>query len=275
MNSILLAIIATNVVVSMIGFNNYSFRERYLFSPYAILSGKEYDRLITSGFLHANWMHLFFNMLSLYFFAGVIISLMGNGAFVLIYLGGLVGGNLLSLLLNRSNFEYRALGASGAVSAVIFAGVFCEPSMTMLIFFLPVPGWLFAIGYTVYSIYAILKNVNDQIGHDAHLGGSMAGLLIAGIIDSTILKASPILLIAVTAPFIAFIIYRFNLHKSLKPKKTYRNSKLKVFRKSDYSIESEINHLLEKITEVGYGGLTESEKKRLDELSKLKKTKAE
>lgn len=275
MNNITVAIIAINLIVSITGFNNASFRERYLFSPYAILKNKEYDRLITSGFLHANWMHFIFNMLSLYFFADEVVMNLGRGGLVLIYLGGLVGGNLLSLLLNKDNFSYRALGASGAVSAVIFSAVVCNPEIQLIIYFLPVPGWLFAIGYTVYSIYGILKDLGDNIGHDAHLGGSIAGLLITGIIDIEFITRSPILSMAITAPFIAFIIYRFNLHKSLKPKKSFRNADLKVFRKSDFSIESEINHLLEKITEVGYGGLTDAEKARLDELSKLKKTKAE
>lgn len=275
MNNITVAIIAINLIVSITGFNNASFRERYLFSPYAILKNKEYDRLITSGFLHANWMHFIFNMLSLYFFADEVVMNLGRGGLVLIYLGGLVGGNLLSLLLNKDNFSYRALGASGAVSAVIFSAVVCNPEIQLIIYFIPVPGWLFAIGYTVYSIYGILKELGDNIGHDAHLGGSIAGLLITGIIDIEFITRSPILSMAITAPFIAFIIYRFNLHKSLKPKKSFRNADLKVFRKSDFSIESEINHLLEKITEVGYGGLTDAEKARLDELSKLKKTKAE
>src|SRR5690625_2183643 len=125
MQLITILIIGVTVLFSMNAFNNYSLFERYKFQAQAILKGREYDRLLTSGFLHVDFTHLLFNMLTLFFFAGVVIRfftvVVGNSSvgaviFTVVYLASIIGGNLLALLFQRNNYRYSAVGASGGVS---------------------------------------------------------------------------------------------------------------------------------------------------------------
>src|ERR1700740_2095542 len=116
-----IAIIFINFFVSYRGFSDRAFFSKYSFVVENVLNYKQYWRLVTSGFLHVNWMHLIFNMISLYFFSGSLEAYIGPINFLIIYFVGLIGGNLLSLLIHRSSGDYSAVGASGAVSAVIFA----------------------------------------------------------------------------------------------------------------------------------------------------------
>src|SRR6266516_3232309 len=142
-----LVILATGLV-SYFGFRNWEVEAKYIFNPERILAGKEYYRLVTSAFLHADWRHLIFNMLSLYFFGPSIESFLGKTQFLLIYFGAVVGGNLLSLYVHRHH-DYRAYGASGGVGGIIFSYILLFPGAGIMLFYFPVsiPGWLYAIGY--------------------------------------------------------------------------------------------------------------------------------
>jgi membrane associated rhomboid family serine protease len=174
-------IVVLTSLISFLAFEDAGLETKYLFRPEAVLAEKEYYRLFTSGFLHGGWGHLLVNMYTLYSFGGVVEMYYGHVDYLLIYFGSIVGGNLLSLFLHRWH-DYAALGASGGVCGVIFAYVLHHPASHMTAFPLPytVPAWLFAIVFLVASFYA-LKYVNDNIGHDAHMGGAMLGLLIAAL----------------------------------------------------------------------------------------------
>src|SRR5882762_6836437 len=165
-----LLLILLTVVFSYLGFRSRALEAKYIFHPEAILAGKEYYRLVTSAFLHAAWQHLSFNMLSLFFFGNAVELAAGKTQFLAIYCGAVVGGNLLSLYVHRHH-EYRAYGASGGVCGIIFAYILLFPGSSIQQFPIPIPipGWLYAIGFMVASFLA-MKAHRDNVGHDAHLG---------------------------------------------------------------------------------------------------------
>ncbi|WP_121667955.1 rhomboid family intramembrane serine protease [Mesonia aquimarina] len=170
-------VIAINGIISFKGFNDQLFFDKYKFSISAIQRG-EYWRMISSGFLHVDITHLFVNMLTLYFFANVVIFHGGILAFILTYLGSLFLGNLFTLFFHKDEPFYSAVGASGAVMGVLYSAILLRPDMMLgLFFFIPIPAYIFGIGYLLYSIYG-MKAQNDQIGHDAHFGGAMGGYFI-------------------------------------------------------------------------------------------------
>ncbi|MGG5207911.1 rhomboid family intramembrane serine protease [Chryseobacterium sp. MIQD13] len=175
MNTIVLIIIAVTCIISYFGFNNTALFEKYKFNVGAITNRKEYIRLISSAFLHADFMHLFFNMLSLYFFQGAVTYFFGNIGFIVIYFGSMILGNLFSLMIYKNQPWYSAIGASGAVSGIIFASIAMAPSDISINF---LPGWLFGTLYFGYSVYMMLNPKQwDNLGHAAHLGGAFFGLV--------------------------------------------------------------------------------------------------
>lgn len=207
-----LLIIVINVAVSYLGFRDPKFFNSWTFEVDRVLKNGEWYRLITSGFLHVSGTHLAFNMITLYFFAGNIESYLGPWAFLIIYFGSLMGGNLFSLFIQRHNDLYRAVGASGAVSGVVFAAIALFPGMKLAFIFVPIPfpAWVYGVGFILYSIYGI-RSQRDNIGHEAHLGGAIVGLLIAIAYVPAMLEfnRTAILLILVpTVLFIITIIYR-------------------------------------------------------------------
>ena len=136
----------------------------------------DYVRLVSSGFLHANWEHLIFNMISLYFFQDVIISSMGNLMFLLIYFGSMLLGSVFSLYIYKKQPYYSAIGASGAVSGIIFAAIALYPTALSVNF---LPGWLFGALYFGYSVFMMFNpQQGDNLGHAAHLGGALFGLAV-------------------------------------------------------------------------------------------------
>lgn len=177
MHPVLLLIIAVTAIFSYRGFSDQAFFRKYEFHIGSIRAG-EHLRMITSGFLHADFTHLIFNMLTLYFFAPVVIAYLGVMHFVIIYFGSLIFGSLLSLYFHKNDYYYRAIGASGAVTGVLYSAILLRPDMTLgLYFIIPVPAYLFGIGYLLYSIYG-MKAKNDNIGHTAHFGGAIGGYII-------------------------------------------------------------------------------------------------
>ena len=200
-------LMVANGIFSFRGFSNRLFREKYLFHVGSILGDNEYYRLLTSGFLHANIPHLAFNMLALYSFSQGIGQVIGILDFVLLYFGSLLAGNLLALQINRNNPGYRALGASGAVSGVIFASILMYPGGSISFLFLPIaiPSWLFGIGFVLVSIYGIRSGLGN-LGHEAHLGGAIAGVLISLLIEPRLVLTRPLLLAALIVPSAAYLI---------------------------------------------------------------------
>jgi membrane associated rhomboid family serine protease len=186
-------IIALTVFLSYRGFTNPAFLRQFLFSTRAIIAGKEYYRLLFSGAMHANWVHLLFNMYSLYSFGTAVELYFGPGVFLATYLAGIIGGNLLALLLHR-NEDYYALGASGGVCGVIFACIFLLPGSSVQLFFVPVdiPAYVYAVGFMLFSYYGI-RAQRSNIGHDAHLGGAIIGLLTATALHPSIIRQNPVL----------------------------------------------------------------------------------
>ncbi|MEP5340263.1 MAG: rhomboid family intramembrane serine protease [Algibacter sp.] len=170
---ITIVIIAANVIISYKGFGDFSFFEKYKFQVGAVQRGEKI-RMISSGFLHADNQHLFFNMVTLYFFSNRVIYDVGVFGFLLVYFGSLIVGSLLSLYFHKNEYHYSAVGASGAVSGIIYSAILFDPWMEINFF---IPGFVFGIGYLLYSIYG-MKNKTGNIGHDAHFGGAIGGYVI-------------------------------------------------------------------------------------------------
>ena len=165
-------LLAANIVLSTLAFNNDAFMKKNLFIVGPILRRGEYHRLISSGFLHLNLMHLFINMYVLYQIGTTLEINMGSPKFAALYAISLIGGSLWSLMEKKKNLLYSALGASGATSGLIMAYCFLSPTSWFL--FPPGPAWFLAIVF--FGVTAWLsRKPNQRIGHDAHMGGMLTG----------------------------------------------------------------------------------------------------
>lgn len=177
-------IIGITVLISYIAFQNRELSAKLQFNAAQIIHRNEYYRLISHAFIHANWSHLGVNMLVLYFFGRNIILFLGyyfgnraTAYFLLLYFGGILASNIWSLIKHKNNYYYNAVGASGAVSAVLFATIFFQPWEPLYLFaILPIPGILFAAGYLFYS-YQMSKKKTDNVAHDAHFLGAVFGFI--------------------------------------------------------------------------------------------------
>lgn len=200
MPTILIAVIAITVIISLIGFQNPEFFEKYKFNVGAIQNRKEYIRLLSAGFLHADFGHLFFNMLTLYFFAPVVLYVYGVQGFLIIYFASIIIGNLFSLYLYKRQSWYSAIGASGGVSGILFAAVAYAPDEISVNF---LPGYLFGALYFGYSVYMMLNpRANDNIGHAAHLGGAAFGLVYAIALQPEVAMSNARYLLIMSLPLI-------------------------------------------------------------------------
>lgn len=205
MNSALIAIIVINVLFSYKGFNDLSFFRKYEFHIGSIKAGEQI-RMISSGFLHVDMLHLIFNMMTLWFFAPVVLGYLGNFSFVLIYLGSLIFGNLLSLMFHKNDYSYRAVGASGAVTGVLYSAILLQPDMMLGLFFIvPIPAYLFGILYLLYSIYG-MRAKNDNIGHTAHFGGAIGGYAITLLKEPSLLVNNITMVILLAIPIVILFI---------------------------------------------------------------------
>ena len=212
MNILLITIIAINVIISYKGFNDQSFFRKYEFHVGSIRSGEQI-RMITSGFLHVDIAHLAFNMITLYFFAPVLMHQLNNLMFVYIYFGSLICGSLLTYFFHKNEHYYRAVGASGAVMGVIYSAILLQPDMSLYMFFIPIPipGYIFGIGYLLYSIYG-MKAKRDNIGHTAHFGGAIGGYLITLAKEPHMFYDNTMMVVLLALP----IVVLFYLHKTNK-----------------------------------------------------------
>lgn len=178
------SLIAITVLVSMYSFNNDGLLRTLIMNPYVISTRKQYYRFLSSGFIHKDHMHLLLNMVTLYFFGGVIeqvfqaiFGALGGVYFVLLYLMAIVVSDLPTYFKHRSNPGYNALGASGGVAAIIFASIILLPLQNICLYFaLCMPGFILGTAYLIFSYYKGRK-ANDGINHDAHLYGAVFGFV--------------------------------------------------------------------------------------------------
>lgn len=185
-----LLLLLVNVLVSGYAlYFDHSLVDRLSFKPKQILENGEYQRLITAGFVHVSLSHLAFNMITLYFFGPYMERMLGPGRFLLLYVGAELAAHGLSLVLHRKTEGYAAVGASGAISGVLFGFCLFEPFSRIFLFFVPIgiPAWLFAIGYVALSMYAMRQGgeegMTGGIAHEAHLGGALGGLLLTILLE--------------------------------------------------------------------------------------------
>ena len=178
-------IIGITCIVSIMAFSNHALFDKFVFSPYLVDHNKQGYRFLSHGLLHADWPHLVINMFVLYSFGRIVenyyvylFNAKGEMYYGLLYIGALALSSLPSYAKHKDDISYRAVGASGAVSAVIFASIIFEPLNGLYVFPIPfpIPSIIFGVLYLIYSVYMSRKNI-DNIGHDAHFWGAIFGIV--------------------------------------------------------------------------------------------------
>jgi membrane associated rhomboid family serine protease len=203
----ILVLIGITVLISYKGIKDGLFFNKNEFHIGSIQSGEKF-RMFSSGFLHVDFQHLFFNMFTLYLFAPYVVYHFSTSYFLILYLGSLLSGSLLTLYFHKNENHYRAVGASGAVTGIIYSAILIEPNMYMYGF---IPGYVFGFLYLLASIYG-MKTKRDNIGHVAHFGGAIGGFAITLIREPQIVTEQTVTVIALLVP----IIVLFFLEKTNK-----------------------------------------------------------
>jgi len=214
MNSIVFILIAINALVSFKGFSDRSFLERYKFQIGPIYQGDQI-RMLSSGFLHVDQTHLIFNMFALFIFADPVIDNVGIIKFVLIYFGSLLAGNTLSLSFHKKEPYYSAVGASGAVMGIVYAAIMLNPEMRLSFILFPVfsfPGWVFGVGYFLYSVYGMKKQLGN-IGHSAHLGGAIGGFVLTLALFPQIFTLNRNIILILALPIVLMFVFKNKLER--------------------------------------------------------------
>ena len=206
-------IIGLNILFSLIGFKNDIFFQKYRFHIGSIKAG-DYYRLLSSGFLHVNTTHILFNMFTFYFFVNIVVGILGTNSFLLLFIGSLLAGNLFGYYFHYKDNYYSAVGASGAVTGVLFSALLLYPEIELMLFLIPIPipGYLFGIVYLLYTLYG-MKTQNDNIGHTAHFGGAIGGILITLFLMPNVIYKSIFMLSILSFALIisGILLYRKNI----------------------------------------------------------------
>ena len=276
MGTISLSIIIFTVVFSYQGLRHHSIMHRFAFRVDAVLQRHQYKRLVTSGFLHVSWTHLLLNMISLYAFSGILETYLGVLPFLFIYFTSLAGGNLFALLVHRNNGSYSAVGASGAVSGIIFASIALFPNMGIGFFGLPfsIPSWFYGMAFVLYSIYGI-RSQRDNIGHEAHLGGALMGMMTALLLHPQAFSENYLIILAISVPTLVFIYAIITRPHFLlvdnyffKKRQTQYYSIDHRYNAEKRNRQQEVDAILEKIHKKGMKSLTARERELLSQYSK-------
>ena len=203
----LLFIIIANVLMSLKGFNDRLFFDKYKFQIGAINRGEKI-RIISSAFLHVDYLHLILNMYVLYVFAPQLIYNLGVIKCLISYGGSLLAGNIFTLTFHKKELYYSAVGASGAVAGVIYAAILLNPNMSLIMFPLPIPlpGYIFGVGYLLYSIYGMKKQIGN-VGHSAHLGGAIGGYGLVLLLNPTIFLHSTTTVLLLGVPIVLLLLF--------------------------------------------------------------------
>ena len=214
MDWIVFLLIGVNALVSFRGFSDRLFLERYKFQIGPILKGDQL-RMLTSGFLHVDQTHLIFNMFSLYIFAGAVLNEVGVIKFLLIYFGSLIAGNTLSLSFHKKEPYYSAVGASGAVMGIVYAAIMLNPDMRLSFILFPIvsfPGYVFGVGYFLYSMYGMKKQLGN-IGHSAHLGGAIGGFVLTLALFPQVFLINRTIILILALPIILMFVFKNKLER--------------------------------------------------------------
>ncbi|HLP77421.1 MAG TPA: rhomboid family intramembrane serine protease, partial [Candidatus Paceibacterota bacterium] len=226
-------------------------------------------RLVTSAFLHADVQHLLFNMTTLLLFGAQLEPIYGAGRLLLIYFSSITGGSLLSLYLHRHH-QYLALGASGGTCGIVFASIFLLPGGEIGSLLLPftIPSWLYAILFLVYEFHGA-RTQRSNIGHDAHLGGAIVGLLVTTALYPQIVRWSPYLYASVMVLSVAMLIHFWKNSMNLPLSAFFGEvfGKSRINKAKSQARQEEIDRILDKVNRLGLMSLSEAEKKILRQAS--------
>ncbi len=189
-------LIAINVIASLYAWNRTDKYYAWMLNPYSVVHRNQYYRMLTSGFIHNDWVHLIFNMITLYFFGRnveYVFSYLYGGAgtiyFLILYFAGMLVADIPSVVKHRNDPHYNSLGASGAVSAVLFAAILFNPTSRICLYMaLCMPGFIFGALYLLYSFYQGKQSAGN-INHDAHLFGALFGIVFSIIIEPTVISS--------------------------------------------------------------------------------------
>lgn len=247
------------------GLKESSYQNQYSFWVDKILIDREFGRMFSSGFLHVGWLHFAFNMIALLSFATFLEAFMPMWQVAVVYFGSLLGGSALALFIHKNHGNYRAVGASGAVSGLVFASIVLYPAGKVSLFIISLPNWFFVILFIGITIFG-LKTNKGNVGHSAHLGGALTGILLAlALLPSVVLENQWMLALTLIPilGFLALIIQNpsvllvdnywgeglFDLKEKLSPKPKPKKS---------------IDEILDKIKKTGLKSLTKKERDILD-----------
>ena len=192
-------LIAITSIISILAFNRRDIFDKLKLNPYAVYHKKEWYRIISHGFLHADWTHLFINMFVLFSFGSAVENIFKQLAaegiikspvlsFVILYFASMIVATITSIKNHKDDYTYNSVGASGAVSAIVFTSIFFQP-LAKLYFYavIPIPGIVFGVLYLVYSQYMSKRN-SDNINHDAHFIGAVFGFLFPLILEPKLIN---------------------------------------------------------------------------------------
>ncbi|MEO7766269.1 MAG: rhomboid family intramembrane serine protease [Ferruginibacter sp.] len=269
-----LILIIANIFCSVQGLNDPVSFKRNTFEINGFFIKENYRSLVTSGFFHVSRVHLIVNLASLCFFSAGIELQLGAEKYLLIYFAGLVGGNLFALCVHRNHGNYCTVGATGAITAIIFATIVLFPGFQISFFgiHIPVPAWFYGLFYVLFSMYWI-KSKRSHIGHEANLAGGLSGMLIAVMIQPGLVANNYLTMLELVVPsmFFIFIIISNPGLMLLDDRffNRFEKDKVELIVQTENVNQQEIDLILEKIHQKGIGSLSNKEKQKLDYYSRI------